>query len=175
MAHQIRSRRPSGLVVRSGPKRTTTWFGFNPTVQALTAAGGTIIFSLNAAALALQPFTVVRSLFELYITSDQEAASEDQLAGFGIAVVSDEATAAGVTAIPTPITEMASDLWFAHQLLFNSTTANPVSNVGTRYMVDSRAMRKVSIGQDIVVVLEFDASGGGSNVIIGGRMLVKNN
>ena len=92
-------------------KRLTSWFQFQP-IRVTGAAGGTIMFSLNAAALALRPFTIVRSRFEVGIISDQTAATEDQLGAIGMAVVSDQAVAVGVTAVPTPITDMGSDLWF---------------------------------------------------------------
>ena len=93
-------------------KRLTSWFQFVPTQVSLTAAGGTIIFSLNAAALALRPFTVVRTRFKYMVISDQAAAIEIQAGAIGMAVVSDQSVAVGVTAVPTPITDMGSDLWF---------------------------------------------------------------
>ncbi len=151
------------------------WFGFEPTTVVLTAAGGTINFSLNAAALALRPFTVVRTHFDLYIISDQDAADEDQMGAFGIAVVSDQAVAVGVTAVPTPVTDMGSDLWFVHQIVLSAVkvAGTDLAFKGEKYSVDSKAMRKCSIGQDIVVVSEFDASGAGFRLLMGGRMLVK--
>ena len=97
----------------------------------------------------------------------------------GLAVVSDQATAVGITAIPTPIANMESDLWFVHQLLYSQFTF--ISGVGIQdgglqqYEIDSKAMRKVDIGQDVVVVGERSVAGGGIDVVIGGRMLIKVN
>ncbi len=161
---------------RGGSKRGKDWFGFSPSVQTLTAAGGSIVYSLNAAALAIRPFTIVRTHMELYILSDQTANSENQLAAWAWAVVSDQAAAVGVTAVPTPITDIGSDLFFVHQVLLNAlqvSSAVSIQQVGTRYSVDSKAMRKVSESQDIVGVLELDASGAGLTVLVGGRMMVK--
>ncbi len=165
--------------IRSGPKRTSTWFFVDPSVTTMTVTGGTIIGSLNAAALALRPFTIVRSHFELLLKSDQSAATENQVAAFGLAVVSDQAAAVGVSAVPTPDTDSGSDLWFVHQYLmgaFDFTTGTGYRNVGERYSVDSKAMRKVDIGQDLVIVAEMD-SNTSSGVILfsAGRILVKNN
>jgi len=175
MANRFGMRR-SPVAVR-GVRRKTAWFQFQPVTNTLTVTGGTIQFVLNAAALALRPFTVVRSHFELFLQSDQGGLTEFQVAGFGIAVVSDEASAVGPTAVPTPISEMGSDLWFVHQVLYNSLlviTAASGVNRGTRYSIDSRAARKVGIGQDIVVVSEFSGtSTGGLKITAGGRMLVK--
>ncbi len=158
-------------------RRLTAWFEFPPGNVTLTAAGGTLSFSLNAAALAMRPFTVVRTRFELMLISDQAAAIEVQAAGFGIAVVSDEATAVGVTAIPTPITDMGSDLWFVYQLIYaDESNLTDRTKGGTKMTIDSKAMRKVDIGQDIVVVSELAATvGGGAVLTLGGRMLVKVN
>ncbi len=177
MAHSVIRRSPLRSLVRA-PRRKTVWFQFQPVTQSLTVAGGTILFSLNAAALALRPFTVVRSRFELFLRSDQQGITEDQVAALGIAVVSDEAVAVGVTAVPTPITQMGSDLWFVHQILMSGlavVTAVGAFNRGARYTIDSRAMRKCSIGQDLVVVAESGAAlvGEGSVMNVSGRMLVK--
>jgi len=152
--------------------RLTTWFQFTPVATTITGAGGNVIFSLNAAALALRPFTVVRSRFMCKVVSDQEAATESQIGAWGIAVVSDQAVAIGVTAVPTPITDMGSNLWLLHQLYMAGDTSAPRGEV---YETDSKAMRKVEIGQDLVVVVELSAAGDGQVVTIGGRMLVKNN
>ena len=176
MAHRA-FRRGAGAISQ---KRLTSWFSFSPTVTAFSAGGGTIIVSLNAAALALRPFTVVWTRFLLGIESDQISADERQIGGFGCAVVSDQALAIGVTAVPTPITDIGSDLWFVHQLLYSSfgfiTGVGFEGQMQTMYEVDSKAMRKVDIGQDLVIVGEF-ASGisEGFTMVAGGRMLVKVN
>ena len=46
------------------------------------------------------------------VESDQSAATELFIGNLGLAVVSDQATAVGVTAVPTPATDRGSDLWF---------------------------------------------------------------
>ncbi len=79
--------------------------------------------------------------------------------------------------MPTPITDMASDLWFVHQLMLAdaSHTVDNARDAGL-WSIDSKAMRKVDIGQDIVVVAEF-ATGvsSGFTMTVGGRMLIKVN
>ncbi len=160
-------------------KRQTSWFELQPQRNSFSSAGGTILFSLTAAELALRPFTVVRTRLLVSIESDQLIADEIQIGALGLAVVSDQANAVGVTAVPTPITDMASDLWFVHQLMYNSlgfATAvgfNPKMN--TEYVIDSKAMRKVDIGQEIVVVGELSAAGQGFTLTTGGRILIKVN
>ena len=70
-------------------KRFTSWFEFQPISTTFTGSGGTIIASLNAAALALRPFTIVRSRFLLSVISDQITASENYVGALGMAIVSD--------------------------------------------------------------------------------------
>ena len=157
-------------------RRKTDWLDIPYTLQSSAGTGGAILSSLNAAALAARPFTVVRTRIELYIISDQQAASEFQAGGFGMAVVSDQASAIGVTAVPTPVTDLSSDLWFVHQVMFNSfvfADATGVTQEGTRYVIDSKAMRKVNSDEDIVIVQEFSAVGSGFTVASAGRMLIK--
>ena len=158
-------------------KRLTSWFRFSPVQTVMTATGGTIIFSLNAAALALRPFTIIRTHFELALRSDQNSVNEVQAVALGMAVVSDQAVAVGVTAVPTPDTDMGSDLWFAHKILYaEETTLATLTKEGTRVSLDSKAMRKVDIGQDLVIVGEMIAAiSSGLTFTCGGRMLVKVN
>ena len=98
-------------------RRLTTWFQFSPAETTVASGASAIVFTLNAAALALRPFTVVRSHFLIWLLSDQAASQERQMAAMGIAVVSDQAVAVGATAVPTPITEAGSHLWFLHQYI----------------------------------------------------------
>ena len=159
--------------------RLTQWLELEPTAVAFVAGGGTQLFALSTAEKALRLFTVVRSRLLVGITSDQVAASETQVGALGIAVVSDQAVGIGVTAEPTPITDMNSDLWMVHQLLYNeflfATGASFESDSIHQYVIDSKAMRKVQDGEDLIVVGELSgaASSGGFNMTVGGRILVK--
>ncbi len=161
--------------VAIGKRRETTWFQFLP-AEVTVASGANLIFSLNAAALALRPFTIVRSHFMISLKSDQSAAIERQEGAVGLAVVSDQAVAVGITAVPTPITEMGSNLWLLHQLIYADESSltdrtRPQMNIE----VDSKAMRKVEVGSDLIVVVEITSASNGAIFIVGGRMLVKNN
>ncbi len=170
------ARRP--IRVTRGARRKTTWLQFAPIATTTTSASeAALVFVLNTAALALRPFTVVRTRGLLELQSDQSGASEDQSVGFGLAVVSDAASAVGVTAVPTPITDMGSDLFFSHELLYNNfiqkTGVGFEAAAGVRHYFDSKAMRKVDISEDIVVVMESSAISAGLILTMGFRMLVK--
>ena len=158
-------------------KRLSTWLSLVPAQTTVT--GSVILFTLTAASLALRPFTIVRTRLQVSIISDQLAASEIQMGAVGAAIVSDQANAIGVTAVPTPITDMGSDLWFVHQILYNEFSFGDGTGFQEKgleqYEIDSKAMRKVDIGQDVIVVAEPSAASAGANYRVGGRMLIKVN
>jgi len=155
----------------------TSWRPMPYSFTAFTAGGGTILASLDAEELAKRPFTIIRTHLFWRIQTDQSIASENQFAGLGMCVVSEEAAAVGVTAVPTPITDLGSDLWFVHELMANQyqfLSGIGAGNVGIHSWIDSKAMRKVNDDQDALLVGEFDtALSDGFTLIVGGRLLIK--
>jgi len=139
-------------------RRSSVWIPLAPGQNSAGAASTAVVIgSLNAVALALRPFTVVRTRGSVLFRSDQSAASESYGGGFGAAVVSDQAVAIGVTAVPTPVTDFDSDLWFMIEQFFGRfdfADATGSREVGRTMQIDSKAMRKVDQGQDIVIALE---------------------
>ena len=157
--------------------RMTRWLSI-PINQVAVDGTAVLAASLSAEALTLRPFTIVRTRITILQLSDQLAVTEDQVGGFGICVVSESASAAGVASVPTPLTELNSDLWFVHQTMLNSISiAGTVSigdtRSGTQYIVDSKAMRKVNNDEDVVVVVEGSGTGDGQAISFLGRILVK--
>ena len=163
--------------VRSTVRRKSLWVGVTPASTTLSASGAALVYVNNAALDALRPFTVVRTIMDFFLVSDQAAAIETQAAAFGWAVVSDQAAAAGIVSLPTPFTEIGSDLWFFHRVLFGDESAVVDKTRGGRYIhMESRAMRKVVDGEDMVGVVESDPTiGAGCIVASAGRILVKLN
>ena len=157
----IRTARRSGLVLRGGRNvRETVWFGQSADSSNTITAPSTavLVSSLSAAALALRPFTIVRTRGILNLRSDQAAAAELQGCSYGEAVVSDQASAIGITALPTPTTDSASDLWFVYEwIMGNATDLTDLAVGGVSKEVDSRAMRKVEDGEDLIKVVESAA------------------
>ena len=178
MAGVARSRK-SGYTLRSGVmRRESLWFEVSPSIQSSAPGVAVLLASLNTAALGLRPFTVVRTRGPLFIRSDQQAATEPYQAAIGLAVVSDQSVAIGVTAVPTPVTDSGSDLWFVYQwmqgaFIFNSGIGATESG-STQIQVDSRAMRKVEDGQDVIIVQETAAvQSTGSQLLSAFRILIK--
>jgi len=169
--------RKSGFIMRSGRMRRETVWLFEPASQITLAAAATaaLVTSLNAAALALRPFTVIRSRGSWLVSSDQSAASEFYFGSYGYAVVSDQAVAIGVTAVPTPATDRGSDLFFGY-----GTWGARCELVGTSWAqnhapqeFDSRAMRKVNEDSDVVLTMEAGLISSGCIIQFSGRQLIK--
>ena len=155
--------------------RIPVWFTSRLDETAAGGGGSTLLSVLNAAALALRPFTIIRTRLWIHIHSDQAAAGEVAQGAYGKIVVQEEAVDAGVGSVPTPISE-ADASFFVYEPFVNEFTF--VSAVGfqerggTNIVVDSKAMRKVGISEDLVSVIEL-ATAPGVLISIEGRILVK--
>jgi len=169
--------RKSGFVRRHGVmRRETSWVGVAGTSTALASAGTAVLFTgFGATVLALRPFTIVRTRGFFTIRSDQTAATEDYGAALGAAVVSEQALAIGVTAVPTPIADQESDLFFLYERLGASLVVADATGIdSTKSMsFDSKAMRRVEEGSDVAMSVESDAFSAGVQCLKGGRILIK--
>ena len=159
-------------------RRKTVWAGITETRSALPGASGTVLFTgFSAAVLALRPFTIVRVRGMWHISSDQEIADETQQVALGFAIVSDRALAAGAGSVPRPFSEISSDLWFSHDIMFNEfllgTAVGFSGDFGVSTPFGSKAMRKVADGEDIAVMIQSSPTSGGVFVSKAGRMLLK--
>ncbi len=158
------------------PRREMVWFG-NGLATGTTSAGNTLLSTLNAAALALRPFTVVRTRLTILIQSDQSATSEAVQGVYSRQVVKETAAAIGVSAIPGGVDEPDADFYVYQPLMFNfefSTAAGEELLIGhaNYWHVDSKSMRKVGIDETIVGVLDLRTALG-TIIAIEGRSLVK--
>ena len=90
-------------------------------------------------------------------------------------MVSEQASAIGVTAIPTPVTDMASDLWFLHQNMWaDESNLTDRTRSASRGSIDSKAMRKVNGDEDIVFVSELGTIPSAGCILgMSGRFLLK--
>ena len=174
----IRTARRSGFVLRGGREvRETLWNDVTSTATIISGPQGVALLNVTGALLlGLRPFTVVRVRGVIHMESDQTAGAENQAAALGYAVVSDQASAIGITAVPTPITDIASDAWFVYQTMFGSNNAT-FNNDGSNPMIqfDSKAMRKVEDGSQVNIMLETDVAALTAGVFVRhvARLLIK--
>ncbi len=163
-------RAPSGGAVR---RRQTEWFASVDITGATALPAASFIFSqsLSAIELAKRPFTIVRTVGVLLAEGDQIAANEQAFGAVGAMVVSEKAIATGVTAIPDPITQEASDEWFLYKTF--GAFSNPLMRDMFVFEFDSRAQRKVQDGEDIAFMVANASAANGLNFILKFRLLVK--
>ena len=178
MARIIRARRATSAV-RVGARRKTQWLGRVFSTDSITLGANTVILDsvLTTIEKALRPFTIVRSVGLLSVRSDQQAATESPFGGLGFAIVSDQAITVGVTAVPNPVSDVESDLWFLYQAFATGLSLITAAGFETRafdhFPFDSRAMRKVEEGQDFAAVLANASATDGMDYILNYRLLVK--
>ena len=154
------------------PRRQTQWGGTTSgqTSETALAAATSVLFSrFTAATLEVfpgTPLTVVRNRGLFSVRSDQIVQTEMGHGAFGMAVVSEDAAAAGIASVPTPITNSDWDGWmvwqpFAFGLVFSSAVGFD-NNPYQRYDYDSKAMRKLNDNESLIFVVENQDAGSGA-------------
>ncbi len=169
--HFTRSR---GVFTRP-PPRTKMWIGTGTLADTITGSATTLLGSLNAAALALRPFTILRTRMGLWYESDQAAVSERPIGIYTKQVVSDQQVTAGATSVPDALNEPDADFFLVQSV---STSFIFLSSVGFHpqsqryYEQDVKSMRKVGPNQDIVSVF-VQSTASGAVLVTLGRMLIQ--
>ena len=162
-------------------RRKVTWtLGPEGTVQ-LTSAADAVFPS--GGIVAEDGLTIVRTRGELNLGLSVATTALDGFdrVAFGMCVVSENAAAVGVTAIPSPIADEQWDGWFVYWTgsLFSVVATAALSNAAgvsnLRLPIDSKAMRKVKRTDVIVGVLGTLAEVGTASLTakLSARTLVK--
>ena len=159
--------------IRPAP-RTKMWIGAGVGESTIAASTTKLVGSLSAGALALRPFTILRTHLELLFSTDQFAAGESQSGAFAEIVASEQATAIGITGLPDPLGDPEADFFVYQGTSFNYEfrDSTGAGDVGAVYTVDSKAMRKVDINQDIVTLFS-PRSAVGALLFSEGRRLIQ--
>ncbi len=143
------------------PRKTLAWSSSAPVT-------GLVALAASTSALIETIIPNVPDLTELRVRglfgwrTDQLAASEIQVGAVGMIVVEEPAATLGITALPVPNTDGDSDwMWhsyYASRFEFGSAIGFQTSSLNTM-IIDSKAMRKVSSTQRVVVVIENSGLG----------------
>ena len=167
--------------ISRGPRRKTLWLDFAQVLQDVVAIpGGNVVLlsSLNTAALALRPFTVVRTRGVAWWSFDQTAANEFVAGALAFGTAQDAAVAAGIGSLPTPVFEAGSSNWFSWTPLMASifgSTAVGFADGSKVFHFDSKAQRKIESGTDIYVAAENESATDGGLLMFMARILIKLN
>ena len=166
-----------------GPGPSTTGIGG---LQSVSASGKTL-WGVSAAAVT-DGQTIVRTRGELLLfLSTADGVTSGFHGAFGIAKVTAQAVAIGVTAVPGPVTDDDWDGWLYHRFfalsaadVATSTLANSgplqmaAAAASLRMEIDSKAMRKISENESVIGVLEATEIGVSTLRMFGNtRLLVK--
>ena len=166
MAHLRRS----GFRTSGGQRRKTTWTGgpssgVDGGPQDVSTSSS--VLGTTASLVAEDGITVVRIRGDLSIFLMTAAAAGDGYHGaVGIGIASAAAITAGVASLPTPITEESDPNWMYHRyfsvlaggVIDNSAAADAdqvnATSAAMHFEMDSKAMRKLSIGQGLYFAVE---------------------
>ena len=171
------ARRSRSRFIRPAPC-TKMWIGTGIGSSTVSSDASTLLSTLSAGALALRPFTILRTRMWLLFSSDQEAADESPFGTYAKIVVTDTAAAIGITAVPNPsgINGDPEASWFVWQAMAAKMIIDTASGVhgviGLGFEIDSKSMRKVGPDDDVATVLDTEA-GGGVTLVSNGRMLIQ--
>ena len=162
-----------------GPRRQTSWeIGSQTGVDgaSISIVASSSVLGAGGASAAEDGLTLVRTRGDLNVFITGVAASLNGFHGaFGIGIVNENAFAAGVGSVLTPITDESWDGWIYHRY-FGIFTAGPVaaataaqqadqvnSNSAVVHVeVDSKAMRKLNVQDTIYCALEVVELGAAS-------------
>ena len=159
----------------SRPKRSTVWGGIFLGPAAVPADTSILLGVLSATALALRPFTIVRSRLLISWATDQVAATEWPHGAVGMVGVSQQASAAGMASVPSPTDESdAPFIWYQPVITdFLLGDATGFGMADNQYVVDSKSMRKIETNEDLVTTVTNLDSADGATITIVGRLLFK--
>ena len=156
----------------SGARRLTQWIGPADQGYVSVASGGKTIVGTGPFTEAA---TIIRTRGQVSIQPGSFAADLNVIGAFGVGIVSDEAAAIGVTAVPGPFDSADWTGWyvwrsFSLHLDVQSAVGFDVQSM-INMEVDSKAMRKIYPNETFVLVAESQA--GAFDISMPLRTLVK--
>ncbi len=166
-------RRGRGIVTSRGPRRQTDWANSADQSYVVVATNANVIHQ-SFPILSGEKWTIVRTRGELSVIPTDPSVNVKIVGALGMCIVSDQAFAAGAGSIPGPITNGDWDGWFVwvpfHSNLDITTDIGRVlAQVNVPF--DSKAMRKVTDGDTVVVMVESQV--GALSIAATFRMLFK--
>ena len=178
MANLRRFRSPR---TSSGVRRATAWSSGPRQIPVGLTAAGAQLWAVGSQS-TLSGLTLIRVRGEFTAVLDVVTAIGDgfERIAVGMCIVSENAFDAGVTAVPSPITDIGWDGWLYHRLLGqfrgSSTTElgrSPMEAV--RIEMDSKAMRKFKQTDVLIGVVELAPETGAATLTFSAttRLLTK--
>jgi len=168
MARGFRSSRGSF----QAPKRQIANDGFSTTSSGTVTFGANTLGSVQMAGLQVlqSALTLVRTRGSLIVSIDNSGTTKNILNGaYGLIVVSNEAFAAGLASLPSPMTEIEND-WVVYVpfALRSESVATVITDLGAHRHIDfdSRGMRKLKLGDTLAAIVEIAQSDATTGTIV---------
>ncbi len=162
------------FVSRGGPGPNFSWARFVD--QPATVAANTKVFLAILATGIDLDLTIRRNRGRFFVNSDQAAAAEGFQGAFGVMVVSLVAATVGAGSIPGPVTDTDANwmVWEPFQGRFQILGAGTGNDgdSGAHFDFDSKAMRKLSEDEALVMMVENSNAVSGFDFTLGVSTLV---
>ena len=156
-----------GSSYRSGPARRKSSWEIGPGRGRVTITASTTPMIIGVGGAASEDgLTLARLRGDLYVRMIAAAASGDIMSGWvGIGITSTQGFAIGVTAVPTPVTELAEEnwIWMHHwsvEAVQDAEVLNRGGLGGYHVPIDTKSMRKLNIGDVMYAAVEASSTSG---------------
>jgi len=157
---------------RGKVRRQTQWDaldGWTQQVFSVPGEGFVLAFSEFNQVIVVGPYapatplTITRTLVSWRVLGP-EASNTAFFGAIGMCLVTQDAldqALLGIKSIPLPVSDASSDVWFLHEFIGglnpNAVAGSETVGTGNVGLIESKAMRKVDDGMQVVLVGERDA------------------
>ena len=142
------------------------------------ASGSQFLGATNVPAVGGLTIIRTRGMFDIFLDGPGATDGDGFFGAMGVGIATDAAIAAGITGVPTPITEQSWDGWLYHHFFsihqgdVSALSGNP--SMHQRIEVDSKAMRKLPSDMTMYAAIEVVEIGAATfNAFWDSRVLVK--
>ena len=158
--------------------KLVAWSGNFFDEAALTGTQSVISSMLAPTGVGAARQTLLRTRGSLVVLGTPDAAGDSEIVGLGVIVVQQAAAAVGGASVPGPLNDPDAN-WLWHQFVglnaMGATGETPTSvSAIVRVEIDSKAMRKVAIDQELIMIGELATGEFASVIVTGGwRVLMQ--
>ena len=121
--------------------------------------------------------TILRTIGQVTVMSDQSASLEDQMGAIGFCLAIDTAVGVGIGSLPDSVTDVGDDIWFMYQGFAQEMDVGSAigfdSFKGHTYTVDSRAKRIMHSGMTGALIAANAHASFGFNIAFLNRVLTQ--
>ena len=163
-----------------GSRRNTGW-GLGPGGSTVTSfSASSVAFLGGVITVGTDGFTITRLRGNLQAFLETGGVSEGYHCAIGVAVVTSDAIAVGITAVPDPVADAGWDGWLyhrffdVHNISATLTDGANAMSAHVQFEVDSKAMRKMGDNDTLFASVEvIEAGTSALDIFFDSRLLMK--